>query len=176
MSNKKEYNELRESMMAMLDANEILYPGMEPIADWINLFTTKMRSACAEAMRNFPEGQKGPGEALMVALARFNCMVLEKFQRGGFVTDGNNAYDIFCDVLMPTAHEMVLREMAEQEEDEQDSAESLAASLATDLMDPSMTLDDIINKHFRDDMTGDERQQVRQELQSLRDTYMKKED
>ena len=176
MSNKKEYNELRESMKAMLDANENLYPDMEPIADWIDLFTNKMRSACAEAMHNFPERQKGPGEALMVALARFNCMVLEKFQQAGFVTEGNNAYDIFCDVLMPTAYEMVLREMAEQEGDEQDNAESLAASLATDLLDPSMTLDDIINKHFRDDMTDDERQQARQKLQSLRDTYMKKED
>jgi len=176
MSNKKEYNELREGMKAMLDANENLYPEMEPIVDWIDLFTTKMRSACAEAMRNFPEGQKGPGEALMIGLARFNCMVLEKFQQEGFVTEGNNAYDIFYDVLMPTAHEMVLREMAEQEVDEQDGAESLAASLAADLMDQSMTLDDIINKHFRDDMTDDERQQARQKLQSLRDTYMKKGD
>ena len=176
MSNKKEYNELRESMKAMLDVNEILYPDMEPIADWINLFTDKMRSACAEAMCNFPEGQKGPGEALMVALARFNCMVLEKFQQEGFVTEGNNAYDIFCDALMPTAHEIVLREMAEQEGDEQDSEESWAASLAADLMDPQVTLDDIINKHFRDDMTDDKRQLTRQNLQALRDKYMKKED
>jgi len=176
MSNKKEYNELRERMKAMLDANENLYPEMNPIADWIDLFTNKMRSACAEAMRNFPEGQKGPCEALMLALARFNCIVLEKFQREGFVTDGNNAYDIFCDVLMPTAHEMVLREMAEKEGDEQDSEESRAASLAADLMDPSVTLDDIINKHLPDDMTDDERQQARQKLQALRDTYMKKED
>lgn len=171
MSNKKEYNELRESMKAMLDVNEILYPDMEPIGDWINLFTDKMRDACAEAICNFPEGQKGPGEALMVALARFNCLVLEKFQQEGFVTEGNNAYDIFCDALMPTAHEIVLREMAEQEGDGQDSEESFAA----DLMDPSVTIDDIINKHFRDDITDDKRQRARQNLQALRDKYMKKE-
>lgn len=169
---KKEYKDMRETMKAMFDIKENLYPEMEPIADWLDLFTTKMRKACADAMSQFPEGQQGPCEALMIGLARFNCYVLEEFQSEGFVTEGHNAYDIFYEVLMPTAHEMVLREMSENESDEDDGTAQQVTDLAEDLMNPDVSIDDIIAKHFRDDMTDEERQSVKEKLENLRRMHM----
>lgn len=170
MDNKKEYEAMREAFKAMLDVKENMYPEMEPITDWLDLFTTKMREACAEAMSQFPKGQEGPGEAFMIGLARFNCMVLEKFQSAGFVTEGHNAYDIFYEVLMPTAHEMVLSEIKENESDGDKEKD-----LAEDLMNPDMPIDDILDKHFRDDMTAEQRQKAKEKLQNLRDIYLNKE-
>lgn len=176
MDNKKEYEAMREAFKAMLDVKENMYPEMEPIADWLDLFTTKMRKACAEAMSQFPKGQDGPGEAFMIGLARFNCMVLEKFQNAGFVTEGNNAYDIFYEVLMPTAHEMVLREIGEQRESDIEETAEAVSDLAEDLMNPEISIDAIIDRHFRDDMTAEQRQKAKEKLQNLRDIYLNKED
>lgn len=168
MAKKVDYAKEREKMIAMLDIDENLYPEMEPVADWLDVFTEKMKKACAEAMSEFPEGQGGACEAFMIGLARFNCQVLERFQCEGFVSEGHDAYGIFHDVLMPTAHEMVKREVEEQQAQGEEEPNEQWVAIAKDIMNADMSIDDILAKHFRDDMTDDERQMVREKLERLR--------
>jgi hypothetical protein len=180
--NNKELTEMREQFLSMLNVEENMYPEMEYVADWLDEFTNKLRKAAASAMKEWPEGKKGPGEALILGLARFNCWVLERMQRDDMVADGKNIYDLFTQVLMPTAHEMVIREMEEadrqHEADVEETAEQVM-DMAEMLVDPAIPISDIVDKFFKDGMTDEERASVTHKLTEIRRKHIeakKKED
>lgn len=174
MERKEELKEIREQFMKMLDDDVNMYPELElePVANWMDGLVDRLRAACAEAVTKWPEDEKGTGEALMLGLARFNCMVLEKFQRGGFVTEGNDAYELFVDVLMPTAHEMVKRELDESTEGTEDTEdtenEDTAMAIARKVADPDVPIEDIVKEFFRDDITDEQRRSVTDKMREMR--------
>lgn len=172
MERKEELKEMREQFMKVLDVDVNMYPELETVGYWMDGLVDRLRAACAEAMTKWPEGENGPGEALMLGLARFNCMVLEKFQRSGIVTEGNDAYELFAEVLMPTAHEMVKREMDENTEGAEDTEdtenEDTAMAMARKVADPDVPIEDIVKEFFSDDITDEQRRSVTDKLREMR--------
>lgn len=179
MKQKEDLKEMREQFMKVLNVDVNMFPEMEPVVDWMDGLIDRLRKACAAAMSEWPEGEKGPGEALMLGLARFNCMVMEKFQRAGFVNDGKDAYDMFVEVLMPTCHALVKKEAddAEKQHDEEvEETDETTMSIAKKLADPDVPIEDIVKEFFRDDMTDEKRESVTNELREIRRKHLEKQE
>lgn len=162
MEKKITNEELRKEMFAALDATVNMYSGTEPVGDWVEAAEKKLGTALSDAMQEWPEGQEGIGEALNIVLARFVCAKLERMQRGGLVSDGHTAYGLFTEVIMPVVHELVCRELDEEENGER------IVTIARELADRKNDIDDIITRHFPD-LPDERRAELRQGLAESRE-------
>ena len=166
--------ELRKELLAVLDKKENMYPELDGVTNWMDAAEAKLNKALSESINYWPaEQESGVGEALNIVLARFVCKILERIQRGGMVADGKTAYGIFMEVIMPTAHKMVCRELdAEYEQDTEEETQRIIA-IARELQDRSNDIDDIITRHWPD-IDDNTRAKLRNDLAGFREKMKEK--
>ena len=162
----EKFEEMYNKMMGAFDTDELLYPEMQAFNGWLDELQHNLMKTTAEAVRNTPV-KEGFAEATMIAIGRFVCTFLEKMQRGGMVTEGTDIYKCFAEVLLPVCHKLVVGELDAKEEEEEKFN-----SLAEDVANPDLSIEEILNKHFAGH--EDEFDEIRPKLEEVRKEAMKK--
>ena len=112
-TSKEKARELREQMKQTLEANtKTTDEGADKAVAWVNGCAEHLRQSLLEYLEKV-KLDEGVIEATLIALARVTCVVVEGVNRHGLSKDGLNAYDVYYEAILPTAHEIVLEEIGQ---------------------------------------------------------------
>jgi len=115
-----------------------------------------------DSLESIPkECEKDIAEAFFTGLARFTCRIIERMERKGMFSIPGTGYDFYTKVLMPVCRDLVIKELNEDQE-----ASDKTAAIMTDILDESLTVGDILLRHF----SGRESEwpDIRQKLEEAR--------
>ena len=170
---KDDLKKVKEEMKKIIDADKKMYTGLEYAADWIELLNNKLEQAVHDAAKEYPKDKDTMLEALTFGLAHFTCMTFEKLERGG--VNGNkdhSIYEVYTEVLLPAAREVAKREMDNREESKKEE-EEFRRVLIADLLNSELTVDEIIDKHFEEDLSDRKRKEMAKVLEAVREKAIK---
>lgn len=158
---KEDVRKLREELKRVANSDENLYPDMDYAAEWMDLLGEKLRMAMGEAIKQYPKKNDGVMEALLLGIARFTCMFIEKAERDGIkVNYTNSLYDLYMQIMMPTARDVVKQELDEVEK-VPSSIMGFGEAITTDLLNTKVSIDAIIDKYFKNSIPASERKNLR---------------
>ena len=167
---EKKIEEMKSELFDVIEKQAAGHTEMMPVVEFIDMFVDKLRKASSEALEMWPSGMPGPGEATMLAMARFCSLVMERMNKDGLMADGMDAYELFSRVIMPTAHRLVQLELDAIDTKEHDTA----CDMAMDVVNPDITIEEIVDKYFKDDITASQRRSIGKKIEKMRMGYLRR--
>ena len=169
-NSKKEAMQMRQEMKEAIKKGKAC-PGYneedaDRLSDWLGNLEAKLGKASAEAIREYPD-KKGFAEAYLIGLARFTATMLQRMQAEGMVTEGKNIWDAYYMAILPTTHELVMREAEELNGMPVLDNEQFAREIAEALADESLTVEQVYDKFFSN-KSEDDRKRIINELRNVR--------
>ena len=170
---KDDLKKVKDDINKLIDANKEVYTGMEYAADWIELLNDKLEHAVHDAIKQYPKDKDTMMESLTFGLAHFTCMTFEKLERGGINANNDHSlYDVYTEVLLPAAREVVKRELDSKEESDKEE-EDFRRAVMSDLLNSDLSIDEIIDKHFNKDMPNRKRKELVKMLTTIKEKAIK---
>ena len=153
MSNnsRKEAQEMRRQLKESIGKGAT-FPGFDPeegdkLEAWMDMLNKKLAEASADCIKQF-YSKKGFVEAYLLGLARFTATMLERMQAEGYVTEGKQIWDAYYLAILPTAHELVIRDAKPTKGKPMMHDEQFAREIYEALMDDSLTIEQVYDKFF----------------------------
>lgn len=108
---KKFYEEIKKSFVN----GETTYHETKAFNEWLDEMQENLFKVVADSAERIPV-KEGQIEAAILGIARFTCTFLVNLQRRGMVTDGVDIFRIYCEVLLPECHELIIDELKDEED------------------------------------------------------------
>lgn len=143
MAKEKNYKEMLADFRDYME-NHRNADGLDALVGWQETMERKLTEAVKDSLESMPkECEKGIAEAFFTGLARFTCRIIERMERQGMFSEPGTGYDFYTKLLMPVCRDLVICELNEDQE-----ASDKTDAIMTDILDESLTVGDIMRRHF----------------------------
>ena len=181
MAKKKEtFREQFDRMMADPNITESeAFKDCEKFGKAMDGLTADIVGACIDYANEHGDEDEGWANTILISLARATCKMIYALQHTA-AEEGKDIFKFYHKELLPLCKEIAYREsdemVAEAErmakEAEEEAKDGVSRQTKNELMlaiaDPDVTVDDIIARFFKKDMTADERQMVVDHINKVR--------
>lgn len=171
---EKKFREGVRKMKEMFDAaaadpdfrNSPKFKEYQEMGEKMDELTNRIISPCLDYANGDGEQDDSWPYTIMISLARATCKMLYALQKTG--DNGHDVFAFYQEELLPVCKEMAYRECdemvaaADDEEEEEESGPSFERKkeVILAIADPGMTAEEIVSRHFKKNMTEEERRMV----------------
>lgn len=175
-----------ESMREMFEAamndpdleNNPMFKECERFGEVMDNLTADIVSPCLNYANKHGDEDEGWAHTVLISLARATCKILYAMQKTA-AEEGKDVYEFYHDELLPLCKEVTYHEceemekMAEQmkrevEEGKKVISDDMKKDLILAVADPDMSVEEIVDKFFKKDLTDEQRKMVSDHIAKMR--------
>jgi hypothetical protein len=159
--------------------NNPMFKENEKFGKALDELTSRIVKPCVDYAINHGDDDEGWAHTILISMARATCKMLYSMQHTS-TEEGKDIYEFYHDELLPLCKEIAYRESDEmmkaaermEHEAEEKEEDGISFDRKKDVVlaiaDPDMSVDDIIDKFFQKDMTGEQRKMVADHIAKVR--------
>ena len=175
----KKIKEMFEAMINDPDLeNNPMFKESQKFGEVMDRLTAEIVAPCVNYANEHGEEDEGWVHTVLISMARATCKVLYSMQRTA-TKEGKDIYEFYHDELLPLCKEISYRESDEMvemakkmEREAEEGRKVITDDTKKDLIlavaDPDVTVDEIVDRFFKKDLTDEQRQKVADHIAKMR--------